>query len=209
MPSEPRHDRARVNEPADPLEAQQQIEIEGKAVALIETAHGSPCLRTHEHAGLRDEVGTPREDPRTPLSCAAEPQLPALLIDVSAGSKGHHRPRIVIEQCGRRSQRARFEFVIVIEPVEELVMRHQSRPSIDRCRETPRIRKEAGAVSLGRLRNPRRIKRRHHDDVGEHVLLPDRSKGALQKHRPAPERRHDEQHPGALLRSLSGLRHAR
>ena len=73
MPSEPRHDRARVNEPADPLEAQQQIEIEGKAVALIETAHGSPCLRTHEHAGLRDEVGAPREDARTPLSCAAEP----------------------------------------------------------------------------------------------------------------------------------------
>lgn len=76
-----------VHEPAEPAQPQEQIQIEGQTIGIVETPHALPRSGTDKHSGLRDEIGSPGQHARGPVTRSTDPELTASHVDVATGTE--------------------------------------------------------------------------------------------------------------------------
>ena len=101
MPAELGHGHVRVDQWTQSLELEQEVEVEGEFVTLVQTTHLLPSLGTDQHAWLGDEIRSPPENSRSPGTGTTGPQFTARLIDVGARAEGD-RGMWILGQYPRR-----------------------------------------------------------------------------------------------------------
>ena len=201
MPAEARHDRAGIDESAELLQLEQEVEVEGQPIAVVDATDALPGIGAHEHPRLRDEVRPPGQDPWGESAGATDPQFALVTIDIPARAESDDSIRMRVQRTCRRTQRTRLQLIVIIEPVHISVpmpAQPMGDADVDRPRQAPRVGDELGVELGSEFSDARCVEGHDDDDIGRDVLTTNRAEGLAQVLRATPERRDNEEHFGTL-----------